>query len=398
MKPVPTLKDIIGIEYSKLGFFREAQEKIAQLRSYAEELAKKQQHIQAIFGAISDVMIVVDLSLRIVSANNVFYNYFDHRSPVGRYCYEVFRKRRTPCNVCAAEKAINENCVQRVEDLVETTDGPRYFEITASPIKDSSGKPCHILLLKRDVTTEREYRRKCYEAEKMATIGLLASGVAHEINNPLTGIYGFSQALKRRLKNNRSKIPNDFAEDVELTLNIILEECTRCQEIIQSLLTYSRESPITFNLINLNKVVQESLKLIKYRIVGNKKRQLILELDSDLELIQGNPQQLKQVIINLLLNAIDATAEGGQIKICTRVNKSGNVELEVEDNGCGIPDAHLSRIFDPFFTTKPVGQGTGMGLAICYNIAQNHGASISVQSQEEKGSKFTIIFPGVKEG
>jgi len=397
VKPV-TLEDIIGIEYSKLGFFREAQEKITQLRSYAEELARKKQQIQAILEAITDVMVVVDLSFRIVSANNVYYKFFDHQFPVGRYCYEVFRKKRTPCNVCPAEKAIKENSVQRLENLVETIDGPRYFEITASPIKDSSGKPCHILLLKRDVTTEREYRRKCYEAEKMATIGLLASGVAHEINNPLTGIYGFSQALRRRLQNNRLRIPKDFAEEVELTLNIILEECTRCQEIIQSLLTYSRESPITFSLINLNGIVQESLKLIKYRIVGNKKRQLILDLDPGLKLIKGNSQQLKQLIINFLLNAIDATAEGGQIKICTRVNKSGNVELEVEDNGCGIPDAHLSRIFDPFFTTKPVGQGTGMGLAICYNIAQNHGASISVKSQEGKGSKFTIIFPGVKEG
>ncbi|SFN10021.1 two-component system sensor histidine kinase NtrB [Thermodesulforhabdus norvegica] len=396
MKPVPTLQDIIGIEYSKLGFFREAQERITQLRTYAEELARKKQQIQAILDAITDVMLVLDLNYRIVSANNVYFKVFDHPFPIGRYCFEALRKRREPCNLCPATKALHNNSVQRQEDLIETLDGPKHLEITASPIKDGSGKPCHILLLKRDVTVEREYRRKCYEAEKMATIGLLASGVAHEINNPLTGIYGFSQALKRRLQNNRHKIPVDFAEDVELTLNIILEECRRCQDIIQSLLTYSRESPTTFTLVNLNELVQESLKLLKHRLAGNKKRRLTLNLDPHPTFIKGNPQQLKQLILNLVLNAIDATSDGGHIKISTRICRTDSVELEVDDDGCGIPDEHMSRIFDPFFTTKPVGQGTGMGLAICYNIAQNHGAYIKVHSQEGRGSKFIVVFPESK--
>ena len=247
-------------------------------------------------------------------------------------------------------------------------------------------------MLKRDVTTEREYRRKCYEAEKMATVGILASGVAHEINNPLTGIYGFSQALKRRLQNNRARIPEDFAEDIDFTLNVILDECKRCQEIIQSLLTYSRESPLTLTTVSLNDLIRDAVKLIEHR-VG--KRRLILELGPESVVIMGNPQQLKQLILNLVLNAIDATSEDGHIKLLTRRNHTGAVELEVEDDGCGIPADNISRIFDPFFTTKPVGHGTGMGLAVCYNIAQTHGAYIDVHSQEGKGSRFTVIFPGM---
>lgn len=395
MKPVPTLEDIVGIEYSKLGFFREAQERIAQLRTYAEELARKTQQIQAILDAITDVMLVINMKYRITSVNNVYYELFEEPSPVGKHCYEVLKKRQTPCNPCPAAAAIEKNSVERLEDLVETCKGLRHFETTASPIRDGSGKPCHILLLKKDVTTEREYRRKCYEAEKMATIGILASGVAHEINNPLTGIYGFSQALKRRLQNNRAKIPPDFAEDVDLTLNIILDECKRCQEIIQSLLTYSRESPLTITSIGLNDLVRESLKLIEHRIG---KKRIMLDFDPDSVVIKGNPQQLKQLILNLVLNAIDATTEEGCIKISARRVDRGSVELEVEDDGCGIPHDHLSRIFDPFFTTKPVGQGTGMGLAVCYNIAQTHGAHIAVWSEEGKGSRFTVIFPQMMDG
>ncbi len=392
MKPVPTLHDIVGIEYSKLGFFREAQEKIAQLRTYAEELAKKTQQIQAILDAITDVMLVINLKYRITSVNDVYYELFDDPSPVGKHCYEVLKKRQAPCTPCPATTAMGKNLVERIEDFMETSKGIRQFEITASPIRDASGKPCHILLLKRDVTTEREYRRKCYEAEKMATVGILASGVAHEINNPLTGIYGFSQALKRRLQNNRARIPEDFAEDIDFTLNVILDECKRCQEIIQSLLTYSRESPLTLTTVSLNDLIRDAIKLIQHR-VG--KRRLILELGPESVVIMGNPQQLKQLILNLVLNAIDATSEDGHIKLLTRRNHTGAVELEVEDDGCGIPADNISRIFDPFFTTKPVGHGTGMGLAVCYNIAQTHGAYIDVHSQEGKGSRFTVIFPGM---
>lgn len=392
MNSKPTLEDIIGIEYSKLGFFREAQERIAQLRASTDALMQKQQQIQAILDAITDIMLVIDLDYKIISVNNLYFNAFEGTSPEGKYCYEVIRKRKEPCPKCPASKAMVTNEVHRQEDIIDTLKGSRYFEITASPIKDISGKPHRLLLIKRDVTAEREYQRKLYEAEKMATIGLLASGIAHEINNPLTAIYGFSQGLKRKFNKCKIEFPEDCLEDLEFTLNIILDECKRCQDIIQSLLTYSRESPTTFTTVNLNSVIKNSLKIIGYRLNSDKKDRLILDLDSNLETIEGNPQQLTQLILNLVINAIDATSTKGNIKIVTRSLDQGKIKLVVQDTGCGIPQEYLSKIFDPFFTTKPVGSGTGMGLTICYNIAQQHGANIEVESTEGKGSKFTIIF------
>ncbi len=394
MKPNPSLEDIIGIEYSKLGFFREAQEKIAQLRASTEELERRQQEMQAILDAISDVMLVIDLQYKILSVNNVYYSVFDEPFPVGKLCFEVLRKRSTPCSPCPALNAINANLVQRQEDIIDMHECSKFFEITASPIRDSSGNPSSVLLVKKDVTSKREYQRKSYEAEKMATIGLLASGVAHEINNPLTAIYGFSQGLKRRLDNNKKILSEDFLKEMEFTLNIILEECKRCQDIIQNLLTYSRELPTTMTTVDLNSLIYSALKLIRHRLGTEGSSRLNIHLDPSIGTIDGNPQRLTQLILNLIMNAIDATIEKGNIKISTNLCPvSDALELVVEDNGCGIPEEYLPKIFDPFFTTKPVGSGTGMGLAICYNIAQQHGATIQVQSLEGKGSRFTVTFP-----
>ncbi|MEJ5299463.1 MAG: ATP-binding protein [Thermodesulforhabdaceae bacterium] len=396
VKKLPKIEDLVGIEYSKLGFFREAQERIHQLRTFAEELERRQRQIEAILEAITDLMAVLDLNGKIVSVNHVYYKIFGNESPVGKYCYQVFRNSESPCPNCPANKARETNQVFRQEDVVILNGKRRYFEITASPLRSSSGFPCHILLIKRDVTTEREYSRKCYEAEKMATIGLLASGVAHEINNPLAAIYGFSQGLKRRLASYKNLMPEPLSKDIESVMDIIIEECGRCQEIIKSLLTYSRESPADFAEVNLNTLIKESVSLLKHRI--SYKQRIVFELSEEIRPIRGNPQQLKQVILNLVLNAIDATSdEGGIIKIKTSSDQD-TIEMEISDNGCGIPEEYIDKIFDPFFTTKPVGKGTGMGLTVCYNILQNHGAHIRVKSQKGIGSVFTVVFKSSNSG
>ena len=243
MKPNTTLEDLIGIEYAKLGFFREVQEKIAELQSSNLELEGKRAQIQAILDGISDVIAVLGLDRKILSVNKIYYDVYPESDPVGKYCHQVFRGNQKPCSSCPVLTAIRTNQVCR-ENAIYSVSGDgknRHFHLTASPLRDSEGNPSQVLLLVRDVTLEHEYQAKYYQAETMATIGVLAAGVGHEINNPLTAISGFAEGLTRRLPKLAGRIDDDVYQDFNEYLGIILKECERCREIVQSLLTFSRQ-------------------------------------------------------------------------------------------------------------------------------------------------------------
>jgi two-component system, NtrC family, sensor kinase len=397
MEPKPTLEDLIGIEYAKLGFFREVQEKIAELQASNLELARKQRHIQAILKGITDVMAVLSLDLRIVSVNHWFYDVFGEAPPQGKFCYEVFRHTAQPCSSCPVITARDTNQVSR-QQLIYPVDGKnRHFDTTASPLRTPQGEPCHILLIKRDVTLEKEYQAKYYQAETMATMGVLAAGVAHEINNPLAAISGFAEGLKRRLQRLGNGVDAELLEDFHEYTGIIVKECERCQEIVRSLLTFGRQKSADFSPVNLNALVTDTLKLLQNHLKQYPENHIRLDFDEWLPSISGDASQLKQVILNLLFNALDATLAKGSIKLRTFVGSEKWVGLAVEDTGNGIPAEHLNKLFEPFFTTKPVGKGIGIGLSTCYNIVHTHGGEIVVCSQQDQGSTFLVRLPREKQ-
>jgi hypothetical protein len=218
--------------------------------------------------------------------------------------------------------------------------------------------------------------------------------VAHEINNPLTAISGFSQGLRNRLPRIREQIDSDLCTDFQEYLETILKECSRCQEIVQTLLTFSRPTNSRFARLNLNELILDCLKILRYRLKKSPGVVLQPKLDKGLFWLHGDEAQLKQVVLNLVTNALDAVEEQGRITIRTSRGPQGQVSLVVEDDGAGIPREDLDRLFDPFFTTKPVGQGTGIGLSTCYTIVQGHGGQIFVCSDEGKGSSFCVTLPG----
>jgi two-component system NtrC family sensor kinase len=222
------------------------------------------------------------------------------------------------------------------------------------------------------------------QSEKLASIGRLAAGIAHEINNPLTGVLTFTHLLRKK--------PNLDDQDRE-DLDLVVRETTRVREIVKGLLDFARQSPSAREPLDVNEVVRQSTALLR----NQKDFQRVAiddDLQADLPPISGDRNQLQQVLLNLLLNACEAMPDGGTLAITTGA-RGGEVVITVADTGSGIKREDLQRIFDPFFTTKPVGKGTGLGLSVSHGIIHQHEGTIEVESTEGKGSTFTVRLPAL---
>jgi signal transduction histidine kinase len=392
---ITTLEDLIGIEHSKLGFYQELQQKVEQLKTSNQELEKKRKEIQAVLDGITDLMLVLSEDLKIQRVNHVFSEWFPDIDPIGKYCYQIFRGKNSKCEDCPAlrslelEKVVKDLCIYKIDDKF------RHFEIIASPLKTDPAGERNVLLFKRDVTLEKEFQAQFYQAEKMATVGALAAGVAHEINNPLAAISGFAEGLQRRIGRIREKVEPEVLDDFTEYTDTIIKECLRCRDIVRTLLTFSRPVASSLRPVDMNQCVRDTLFILKHHFKEQHSITVKTELQEALPIVMGDESQLKQVIINLFTNAFDATGEGDVIRIITNTGKNGGVELLVEDSGCGIPAELHDKLFEPFFTTKPVGKGIGIGLSTCYSIVTNHGGEITVTSKEGHGTSFKVSLPGV---
>jgi two-component system NtrC family sensor kinase len=224
--------------------------------------------------------------------------------------------------------------------------------------------------------------RQIGQSAKLASIGRLAAGIAHEINNPLTGVLTFAHLLRQK-----PTMDEQSKEDID----VIVRETTRVREIVQGLLNFARESPPQKQSLDINEVLGQTMTLVQSQKEFHKIK--VEEKFADgLPYILGDKNQLQQVFLNLSLNACEAMEKGGTLSITTSA-KDRNLIIAFHDTGCGIKEEYMERIFDPFFTTKPVGKGTGLGLSVSYGIIEQHGGSIEVESEEGKGSTFTITLP-----
>jgi len=391
------LEDICGIESIKLGFFREVQRKITELKKSNIKIEQRRQDVQSILDGIPDVMAVLSMNFELLSVNKAFYGIYEGIKPSGRRCYEIFKGQTKPCSQCPVSHALESSTrVARELQILNWNGENRQIECTASVMHNAEDKPHRILLLQRDVTIEKQFQVKYFQAERMATIGILAEGVAHEINNPLTGIGGFAEALTLKLDELRevAAICNKggIIEDFEEYLQTILKECQRCSDIVQNLLTCGHRERNYHAAVNLNSVVQNSIKLLHPRLSRLVPGIVRLDLISDEPVVFGHPGELMQVVLNLVLNALYAVQDSGQITISTRLIEN-MVILKVSDTGIGILKEHIPKLFEPFFTTKPPGQGIGVGLSTCYNIIGKHGGYISVESDPGNGATFEVLLP-----
>jgi two-component system NtrC family sensor kinase len=227
------------------------------------------------------------------------------------------------------------------------------------------------------------------QVEKMATIGKMAAVVAHEINNPLSGILTYSRVVKRWIQKNFSTAPR--SEEMTGSLDLIASESKRCGELVKNLLSFSRVTPMNLEWCEPNQVIDRCVRLVQHKM-DMSSIQLNLALGEELPNVRCDPNQIEQVVLAMVINAIDAMPQGGNLWITTRQSSSITVELLIRDDGIGIPDEHLAHIFEPFYTTKEAG-GSGLGLAISQTIVERHGGSIAVKSKVGQGTTFTITLP-----
>ena len=271
--------------------------------------------------------------------------------------------------------------------IMSKTGVPIISSISCSVLMKDDYSTSGFIFLVKDLREFMKLQNQLLQSEKMSAIGKLASGVAHEINNPLTVILGYAQILLKKIKKD-----HEYFRPVEL----IEKESKRSKNLVDQLLQFSRVEKPVFELFDLNNAVEEIIQIImtKSKLSGIL---LLLEIDPKAGLVKGSKNQLQQVITNICNNAIDATPAGGKVLVTTK-HIDEYALLEIEDNGAGIPEVIQNRIFEPFFTTKDVGKGTGLGLSLSFEILKRHNFEITFESKSGKGTKFIIKMPYEKRG
>jgi nitrogen-specific signal transduction histidine kinase/FixJ family two-component response regulator len=335
---------------------------------------------ESTFDAISDLVTVIDENFTLIKANRATEKITHQRveKVIGKKCYEVLANRKTPCRNCPAVESFKNKSITTEKEIIDFKD--RDYLSWSYPVDNS------MVIYYRDQTQASHLFRQLIQSEKMAAIGHLANSLAHELNNPLTGITAFSQILKKELGEDHKFYP-DILEIEKASL--------RCKHIIENLLHFSENtSHQKRNSLSVNALIESTLPLIQYSASAKQNFRIEKKLEPEIPGIRGNPNELQQVFLNLLLNAIQAMPHGGKISLQTKfLPHESAVQITVSDTGVGIPKQNLSKIFDPFFTTKEKTSGTGLGLSVSYGIIRNHKGTIEVESRLKKGSTFKVFLP-----
>ena len=357
-------------------------------------LRNKKNELQTILDSVNDGVIVFNHDGMIQNFNHVCHQFFPKEILTGGSCRDIFHPELPASpESCPVKLALNG---ERIEtSMVSAHDGNpiRYIDITANPIHDAYGEKTRALVFFRDVTMKRLQELQMIQTDKMSSIGVLATGVAHEINNPLTSVAGYAEALLRRF-NDEPSLLDDIRLDVfPKYLEVIVRESYQCKKIISSLLNFGRKSNGIIGRADINGIVLEILELLQHQS-NYKDIRVLTELQEVIPFIPCDPSELRQIIMNLLINACHAIKDSGLVEITTGHSPDEQaVYIKVRDTGHGIATNVIDRIWDPFFTTKEPGKGTGLGLALTYNIVKRLGGEISVKSTVGEGSQFTVRLP-----
>jgi len=363
----------------------------ATLEGQLEEQLKKVEELserrREILEAIPDAVVTMDRNGRITFLNQgaVRLTGYSVEEATGRRLDEIF-PLSPPEDQTGKPEPLP---LGAFEQMLRTRDGRMVPTITShaevrAPVGELLGRVSvfkDISALRRAEEEKERLEQQLIHSERLASLGLLAAGVAHEINAPLNNISLLTESISRKASD----------PSVDEKIRALGEQVEAAARIVRALLEFSRKPEAHMQLVDLNEVVRKGLTLIGE--VRPTRTEVVRELSADLPAIQGDPDQLQQVLLNMVNNALDAMPNGGRLRVATQ-RTAGGVELVIEDTGVGIAPENLTKIFDPFFTTKQE-KGTGLGLSICHGIIRAHNGTVDVRSEVGKGTTFTIHFPGV---
>jgi PAS domain S-box-containing protein len=369
-----------GMAIGVLGTMRD----ITERKKMEEALRQAAAEWRQTFDSISDAISIHSKDCRLQRVNMAFADTFrmEPRGLIGKHCHELMHGTKEPIPACPHQETLRTGKPARAE-FFEPKLGI-HLEVTTSPIFDERGEITGTVHIARDTTERKRQSEQLMMTDRLASIGELAAGAAHELNNPLTSVIGFSQLLMER------DVPDDIREDV----SIIYSQAQRAAEVVKNLLTFARKHTPVKQPNQINRIIEDVLSLRAYEHKLNNievKRGLALDLPE----IMTDYFQMQQVFVNIIINAeyfMKEKHNGGTLTVTTK-RQNDTVVVSIADDGPGIPEEYLGQIFNPFFTTKEVGKGTGLGLSICHGIVTEHGGKIYAESEPGEGATFVIELP-----
>lgn len=353
-----------------------------EIKEKQKEVLTEKGKLETIVMSIADGVFVTNSDGVIVSFNRAAEDLsgYSEAEVKGLHCEEVFKTKLCE-EACALHN--EDKIIRNKEAEIITKDGRRLtVSVSSAILRDSDGKIIGGVQTFRDMTEEKKRQAIICQTEKLAAIGLLSAGLAHEINNPIGNILGYAKMILKDPSIN---------EKQRERLKIIIEQAEKAGSIIQGLLNYSRQQKPKMERISINGVIENVIRLVSPQTEKNNIR-ISADL-KDVPAVKADFRQIEQVIFNVILNAIQAVGSDGNVLIHTSKTDDGFIEVRIEDTGPGIPKDHIHKIFDPFFTTKPVNEGTGLGLSVCMGIIREHNGFIEVESEYGKGTTFIIKLP-----
>jgi len=358
------------------------------LQEKAAELERLTEYNQSILESIDSGILVLDLDGRVARWNRALESLYGvpREQVIGKALGEIFPESFLEALRGSLVLGRQEEIAHIYKLHLNTAhDRSLMVNVSVAPFLEVSGERWGTILILEDITARVSLEQQLQHSEKMASVGLLAAGVAHEVNTPLAGISSYTQMLRQQVE------PDDSRSQL---LEKIEGQTFRAAKIINNLLNFSRSDRAEFQDLDLNKVVLDVLSLVEHQL-DSARIKVVKELDLELPSVRGNENRLQQVFFNLIINALHAMRGGGWLTLATRCEE-GNVVAEVRDTGHGIKGENIKRIYDPFFTTKGIGRGTGLGLSVSYGILQEHGGAIFVDSMPGKGTTFRLTLPALR--
>ncbi|HEV2837146.1 MAG TPA: ATP-binding protein, partial [Pyrinomonadaceae bacterium] len=372
----------VAIENSLL--YKDQQERASELKLLKE-------FNESIIESINVGLLAVDLDGRVTRLNSALEHMLDLRrdAAIGRRVEDLFSEDfADTLKQVLGKNGWNLQEIRNIYKLHTATRTNRalVLNIALAPLQDAQGQTGALVVLE-DVTTRISLEEQLQQREKLSSIGLLAAGVAHEVNTPLTGVSSYTQMLLGMLNDNDPK---------RALLQKVRTQAERATNIVNNLLNFSRTGSATeFAEVDVGRVLDDTLQLLEPQL-RRSQIEIVRNYSKDAPEAYANAGKLQQVFTNLLLNARDAIPDGGKIFVSTSTAEDGSLVAEISDTGIGIAPENVAKIYDPFYTTKGVGRGTGLGLAVTYGIVQEHAGRISVDSTPGHGTTFRIILPAAR--